>query len=261
MKKRPKIALVLSGGGALGFAHAGVIDVLQKHRIPIDMIIGTSMGAIIGAAVACGKKISDIENVAEKMKTRHLFDFNLNFKGVFSGKSVLRFLKREIPDINQKNTKIPFYCNAVDLISCKEVILKEGSIIENVRASMSIPGVFAPVKKDDMLLVDGGIINNMAHDVARREGADIVIAVDVISKSTLSKQIKNMVHSSIQSILIMQKELQQSKRKYYNILLQPDLGDKRQYDFNGKINKEIIELGRVEAESKIQKIKELISSF
>lgn len=261
MKKRPKIALVLSGGGALGFAHAGVIDVLQKHRIPIDMIIGTSMGAIIGAVVACGGKISDIERIAGEMKTRQLFDFNLNLKGVFSGKSVLKFLKREIPDIDQKNTKIPFYCNAVDLISCKEIVFKDGSLLENVRASMSIPGIFAPVKRDNMMLVDGGIINNMAHNIARREGADIVIAVDVISKSTFPKQVKNMVQSSIQSILIMQKELQQSKRKYYNILLQPDLGDKKQYDFNGKINKEIIELGRVEAESKIQKIKELISSF
>jgi len=261
MKKRPKVALVLSGGGALGFAHIGVIDVLQKHKIPIDMIVGTSMGAIVGGAVACGRKVSELEEVVCKMRTRHLFDFNLNFKGIFSGKSALKFIKREIPNIDQKDTKIPFYCNALDLVKSKEVVFKEGNLIENIRASMSIPGVFTPVKRDNMVLVDGGIVNNMGHDIARREGADIIIAVDVISKSEFSKNVKNLIQCTLQSILIMQKELQQAKRKYYNVIIQPELGHKKQYDFNGKSTKEVIELGRIATEEKIKKIKEIIINY
>ena len=261
MKKRPKVALVLSGGGSLGFAHVGVIDILQKNKIPIDMIVGTSMGAIIGGAVACGRKIKELEETIAKMRTRDLYDFNLTFKGLFSGKGALRFLKRELPNIDQKDTKIPFICNAVDLVTCKEVIFKDGNIIDNIRASMSCPGFFNPVKRGKMILVDGGVINNMGHDIARREGADIIIAVDVVTKTELSKDIKNLVQCLIQSTLIMQKELQQTKRKYYNVIIQPELGSRKQYDFNGETSKEIIELGRVAAKAKIDKIKELIEDY
>ena len=261
MKKRPKIAVVLSGGGALGFAHIGVFQSLKKHKIPIDMIVGTSMGSIVGAAVACGRDCDELEQVVYKLKTRHLFDFNLTFKGLFSGKSVMKFLKREIPNIDQKDTKIPFFCNAVDLISCEEVVLKEGSIIENVRASMSVPGIFNPVKRDNMLLVDGGLVNNMAHDIARREGADIIIAIDVVTKSKLPKKVNNAIQCLVQSFLISQKELQKCKRKYYNILIQPDLGERKQHNFNGEVTREIIKLGRIATEEKISKIKEMIEDF
>lgn len=261
MKKRPKIALVLSGGGALGFAHVGVIEVLQKHKIPIDLIVGTSMGAIVGGAIACGRTCQEIEDIAEKMRTKHLFDFNIPVKGFFSGKGVLKFLKKQLPDIDMRDTKIPFICNAVDLITCKEVVFREGSIIDNIRASMSVPGIFNPVNMGDMLLVDGGVMNNMGTDIARREGADIIIAVDVVSKSILPKNIGNMIQTLVQSTLILQKELQSNKRKYHNILIQPELGERKQTNYNGDVCKEIVELGRTAALNKIGYIKEYISDF
>jgi len=261
MKKRPKIALVLSGGGALGFAHVGVIDVLQKNHIPIDLIVGTSMGAIIGGAVASGVSCEDIENIVYRVKTRHLFDFHLPIKGIFSGKGAMRFLRQSIPDIEQTKTKIPFICNAVDLVSCKEVVLKEGNLIDNIRASMSCPGIFNPVRKDEMILVDGGVLNNMPHDIARKEGADIIIAVDVVTKSSYDQPVKNAVQCIVQSFLMSQKEIQNTKRKYYNILIQPELGTRKQYSFNGEVSKEIIELGRIATKEKLEKIKELINDY
>jgi len=261
MKKRPKVAIVLSGGGALGFAHVGVIDILQKNKVPIDMIVGTSMGAIIGGAIACGKTCDELESIAEKMRTKDLYDFNLTFKGLLSGKGAMKFLKRELPNIDIKDTKIPFICNAVDLVSSQEVIFKEGNLIDCIRASISIPGVFNPVQMGDMLLVDGGIINNMPHDIARKEGADIIIAVDVVSKSILPNKVNNIIHTIMISSLISQKEMQKCKRKYYNVLIQPNLGEFRQHDFSGKTCKEIIELGRVAALEKLDKIKELINDF
>lgn len=258
MKKRKKIAVVLSGGGALGFAHVGVIDVLQRNNIPIDLIVGTSMGAIVGGAVACGRSCKEIESIAENMRTNHLFDLNLPIKGVFSGKGALKFLKKGIPDIDMKETKIPFICNAVDLISCQEIVFKEGKIIDNVRASMSVPGIFNPVEMGDMLLVDGGVINNMGTDIAKKEGADIIIAVDVISKSVLPKKIDNMLQTVAQSILILQKGLQNLQKKNYDILIQPELGERKQTDYDGDICKEIIELGRVATIQQLDEIKELI---
>ena len=258
MKKQPKIALVLSGGGALGFAHLGVVEVLQKNNINIDLIVGTSMGAIIGGAVASGVSCEEIESVICRVKTRHLFDFHLPIKGMFSGKGAMRFLKQTIPDINQENTKIPFICNAVDLVADKEVVLKTGNLIDNIRASMSCPGIFNPVKKDGMLLVDGGVLNNMPHDIAHREGADIIIAVDVVTKSSLNDPVKNMVQCVIQSFLLSQKEVQNNKRKYYDVLVQPELGARKQYSFDCKVSKEIIELGRIAMQEKLPKVKELI---
>lgn len=261
MKKRPKVALVLGGGGALGFAHIGVVEELQKNHIPIDMIVGTSMGSIVGGAFACGKTSDELKEFAKKLKTRHLFDLNLNFKGLLSGRSVVKVLKRVLPDIDMKDTKIPFICNAVDLKSCKEVVFTDGSLIKNIRASISCPGVFTPVKEGNMLLVDGGVVNNLAHDVARKMGADIVIAVDVVTKTELNTQIKGVVGYVIQSWLIAQKELQANKRKYYNVLIQPELGKFTQYNFDGDVTDEIIELGRVATKTKINKIKEIIADY
>ena len=261
MKKRPKIALVLSGGGALGFAHVGVIDVLQQYGVPIDLIVGTSMGAIVGGAVACGRTCKEIEETAEKMRTNQLFDLNIPIKGVFSGKGVMKFLNKEIPNIDMKDTSIPFICNAVDLVSCREIVFKDGNIIDNIRASMSVPGIFAPVTMGDMVLVDGGVINNMGTDIAKREGADIIIAVDVVTKTDLPKNVENMLDTVMQSVLIMQKELQANKRKHHHVLIQPKLGERKQTNYHGDICKETIELGRIAALKKIIKIKELIDNF
>ncbi len=261
MKKRPKIALVLGGGGALGFAHIGVVEQLQKNHIPIDMIVGTSMGAIVGGAVASGVSVKTLKEFSKSLKTRHLYDVNLNFKGLFSGRAAVRTLKKVIPDIDCSETKIPFYCNAVDLYSCQEVVLNKGSLIKNIRASMSCPGVFTPVKYGKMLLVDGGVVNNLAHDIARKNGADIIIAVDVVTKTNLSTKIKGIVGYVVQSWLISQKELQANKRKFYNVIIQPELGENTQYNFNGDITEKIIELGAKACKEKIPKIKELISDF
>jgi len=261
MKKQPKIALALGGGGALGFAHVGAIQVLQEHNIPIHLIVGTSMGAIVGGAIACGRTPQEIATIAEELRTHHLYDFNIDFKGFLSGRRVLKFLKREIPDIQMQDTKIPFICNAVDLCSGKEVVLKDGNIINNIRASMSVPGVFTPVKKDDMLLVDGGVISNIPDKIAKDEGADIIIAVDVVTNTICEMKKNNIISCMIQSALIVQKELQKHKKQYSDIIIQPNLGNYKQYDFTGELAVEIIEQGRMATLNKIDEIKKLIKKF
>lgn len=261
MKKRPVVALVLGGGGALGFAHVGVIEALNKHKVPIDIVVGTSMGAVVGASYCSGFSTNKMRELAKNISLKKLYDINFNLSGLVSGRNVVKMLKDVISDINTEDLPTKFVCNAVDLVSGKEIVLDKGNVIENVRASLSVPGIFVPVKKGNMVLVDGGVINNMPHDIARKMGADVVIAVDVVTKSTIGELPKTMVGYLMQSWFISQKELQNGKRKYYNVLIQPDTSGYEQLDYKGDIAEEIIDKGRIEAEKQISKIKDIISSF
>lgn len=261
MKKRPVVAVVLGGGGALGFAHIGALQVLEENGIHIDMVVGTSMGAIVGGAYACGANTKELEELALSVKLRQLYDLNFTFQGILTGRSAIKFIKKAVPSIDMKDTKIPYFCNAVDLVSCKEIVFKEGNIIDNIRASISCPGIFNPVRRDGMILVDGGVLNNLGHDIARREGADIIIAVDVVTDTILPRKVKGLIGCVVQSALISQKELQNVKRKYYNVLIRPNLGEAKQYVFNRESTAYIIEQGRVATRAQIDKIKDLIDRF
>lgn len=214
-KERPKVGVVLSGGGAKGFAHIGALKVLEEAGIPIDYIAGTSMGAIVGGLYAIGYDAHTIDSLVKEQDWAHILSdetyrhhlpaslkenpggfllslpYQVRIKerksqvqlppGIIDGQNLYSlFLNLTIDYHNQMNFNdlpIPFACVAVDSRSGKEVVFKEGSLPEAIRASMAIPGLFAPVEKDSMLLVDGGIINNFPIDVIREMGADIVIGV------------------------------------------------------------------------------------
>ncbi len=261
MKKRPIIALALGGGGALGYAHVGVIETLLENNIPIDMIVGTSMGAVVGASYCSGNSTQTMRELAEDLSLGKMFDLNLDFTGLISGRRIVKLLKTAIKDVNTEDLPTKFVCNAVDLKTGKEVILDKGNVIKNVRASISVPGLFVPVKINNMVLVDGGVINNMPHDIARSMGADIVIAVDVVTKSTMTELPKTLVGHFMEAWFISQKELQNNKRKYYNILIQPDTSKFEQTDYKGKLAIEIIEQGRIATLKNLDKIKKLIADF
>ena len=183
---RPRIGLALGGGGMRGLPHIGIIKVLEREQIPIDVIAGTSMGAIIGGAYACGGDIGNIELAAAEMsKVSHmirLIDLTPGgWNSMISGNRFHTFLDERIGrQIHFEDLDIPFAATAVDLYSGKEVILQDGSVVDAMRASMSVPSVFAPVEQDGRLLVDGGTLNNLPVDLAYKLGADKVIAVDVM---------------------------------------------------------------------------------
>src|SRR5574344_312852 len=138
MKKTPKVAVVLGGGGALGFAHIGVLEVLEKHHIPVDIVVGTSMGALIGGAYCSGKSTSELEQMAIGITKRTLFDLSLGFQGLLSGKKVVKILREITNDINIENSKPRFACNAVDLSHGVEHVFTTGNMVEAMRASMSV---------------------------------------------------------------------------------------------------------------------------
>ncbi|MFA5079817.1 MAG: patatin-like phospholipase family protein, partial [Dehalococcoidia bacterium] len=172
MKPDTKIGLALGSGAALGLAHIGVIKALREAHIPIDMIAGTSMGALVGACYAADREIEDVEELALSTNLRnltHLLDpkFTLIRIGFLSGNRVENFLKPIIGDRDVGDCKIPYAAVAADIHSAKQVIIREGSLLKAVRASISIPVVFVPVKHNGRFLVDGGTLNPVPADVVK----------------------------------------------------------------------------------------------
>ena len=209
-KNRKKVAVVLCGGGALGTIHIGALKVLEEAGMPIDMITGTSMGAIIGGMYAVGYNADDIEQIVNSMdwgeilrdrltmrnqtldererQNIYLFDYRLFLDksqdslagGLIRGTNVentLRHYLRQPEEIDFNTLPRPFGCIATDLVTDSEVVLDHGSLATAIRASMAIPGIFSPVRMEPSILVDGGVKNNFPADLARKMGADIVIGI------------------------------------------------------------------------------------
>jgi NTE family protein len=229
---RPRIALVLSGGGARGAAHLGVLKVLEENRVPIDLIVGNSMGSIIGGLYASGMAPDEMEGLLESIDWKDLFSDRpsarkLSFRHKYERQKLARFemgLKKEglvLPGGIMAGQKlgfllssatlrsagsgyfdelpVPFRAVATDIDSGEVVVLSEGSLADAMRASMAIPGVFSPVEIDGRVLVDGGVVNNFPIDIARRMGADVIIAVYVGLPLTGSGGPKSALEIAVQT--------------------------------------------------------------
>ena len=182
-KRGLKIGLALGSGSARGLAHVGVIMALEAYNIPIDIITGSSIGSVIGSLYASGATVRQLEEVAlsiKKSKTLFLIDPVFPHSGLISGDRIEKMLNQfGIKDKTFDDLKIPFAAVATDVESGAEVILNQGKVIDAVRASISIPGIFTPVKYQDYYLVDGGVVDPVPVDVVKMMGADIIIAVNL----------------------------------------------------------------------------------
>lgn len=193
---RPKIGLVLGGGGARGLAHIGVLKVLTRYGIPIDYLAGCSIGGFIAAAFAAGLTPLELDAEAIRM-TRikylmRLIDLSGPRRGLIEGNRMRDYLC----DLLGKNTRIedlsiPLALPAVDLLTGQLIVLQKGSLVDAVHATIAVPGLFTPVSLDGYQLVDGGLLNNVPVDLARNLGADITIAVDVSPNSMQATTEKN----------------------------------------------------------------------
>jgi NTE family protein len=178
---KQKVSLVLSGGGARGIAHIGVIEELEKLDFEIVSITGTSMGALVGGIYALGK-LDEFKTwlfTLDKLKIFKLFDFSFTSQGLIKGDKVINELKKFISDKKIENLNIFYAAVAVDILNKKEVVFTKGSIFEAIRASIAIPTVFTPVNWETTLLVDGGVLNNIPINHAKRCPDDLLIAVNV----------------------------------------------------------------------------------
>jgi len=183
VQSNKKIGYALGGGAARGLSHIGVLKVLEKHGIFPDIITGTSIGALIGALYAGGIKISDIEQFALRLDFKRLVllaDMTLPLSGLIGGKRVISLLKSILGDLTFSQLKYDFACVATDIETGEQVVIHDGSLVEAIRASISLPGIFTPVRIKERYLVDGGLVNEVPVSVCREMGAEYVIGVNVI---------------------------------------------------------------------------------
>ena len=179
--KKPNVALALSSGGARGLAHIGVIAELEARGYRISSIAGCSMGALIGGVYAAGKlnEFREWMKTMDRKKMLELTDFSLSINHIVKGKRIIEAIMEFVPDMAIEDLPIPYCAIATDLISGKEVVFNKGSLFEAIRASISLPSFYEPVHRDDMLLIDGGVINPIPLNRVKRQPGDILVGVDV----------------------------------------------------------------------------------
>ncbi|OYV73233.1 MAG: hypothetical protein B7Z74_04255, partial [Deltaproteobacteria bacterium 21-66-5] len=178
-RKAVKVAVVLGAGAAKGFAHVGVLKVLEANHVPVHMIVGTSVGSFVGSLYAYGYSAYDLQKIAMGLEKGELADWTVPDNGFVKGEKLEAYVNRMIRGTTMEKLRTPFYAVATDIGSGQEMVFGKGNTGLAVRASCSIPGVFRPVRIGDRTYVDGGVVSPVAVDVARRMGADVVIAVDI----------------------------------------------------------------------------------
>lgn len=257
--ERPKIALVLGGGGARGFAHVGVIRELEAEKIPIDLIVGVSVGSLVGALYAESADSFDLEWKAFQIEKKDIFD--LSFfpiqKSLAKGDALREYLDRHLRSRNIEDLKIPLAVVAVDLKTGSRVIFTRGPLKEAVRASTALPGVFEPIPWGEKLLVDGGVLGNLPPDVAEDLGADVIVGVNIAKgRSEFQADSPGPLAVILESIGIMGDELIRLNRARFDVLIEPEVGSVGLMDFDHK--KELMEAGRQAARKEIPKIRTLL---
>ena len=259
---KPRIALVLGGGAARGFAHVGVIRALEQEKIPIDMIVGTSVGSLIGAIYASDMNSFDLEWTAFALEKDDVFDYAilsaLTSMGPVKGDKLEEFVRSKVPTANIENLKLPFAAVATDLNRGTRVVLDRGPVAKAVRASSAIPGVFNPVELQGRLLVDGGVVDNIPIAVAREKGADIIIAVD-ISENVTNFNITNVVDVMLQAVSIIMNENTKQKKKDADVLITPAVGTVAMLDFSQK--KRCMQAGIEAAQRAVPEIRNKIEEW
>ncbi len=286
--KKKRIGLALGGGGARGLAHIGVLRVLEKEEIPIHLIVGTSIGALVGGAYVSGmnpdelrKKVEEYLNstefrsstikafetvhakgevgLAQRIQTylrNHFYLIQAMFKpGILSNEDFQTTIDYFIPDIQIEETRIPFRAVATDLVSGEEIIFSKGSLRQAVMASCAVPGAIAPLKEGERLLSDGGTICRVPSPVARKEGVDVVIAV-VVDRGIGSEELRSVVDVYLRVSEIMGERLKQYELAEADVVIRPEVGDLHWSSFSQAMN--LIDEGEKAARENLDAIRHLV---
>ncbi|RPI01731.1 MAG: hypothetical protein EHM64_15235, partial [Ignavibacteriae bacterium] len=291
--RKPRIALVLSGGGARGLAAIGVLRSLERNKIPVDLIVGTSMGSIIGGLYAMGYSTDQLQKLADTTNWDDLLSYSddskrrdlfldqkiardksiliLRFEGLepvipeaFStGQRLSNYLNLLTlqgiyhPDPSFDDLRIPFRAVTTDLVTGKRVVIQNGDMTEALRASMAIPLLFSSVPRDSMQLLDGGLVDNLPVEVAIAEKADIIIAVDMVSPLRPKNKLNAPWEIADQITTIMMQEANKIARTKADIVIAPTLGDHQASDFTGMDT--VVAAGDISAEEVMPALSHLIN--
>ncbi|MFD1018062.1 patatin-like phospholipase family protein [Thalassobacillus hwangdonensis] len=255
---RPKIGLALGSGGARGFSHLGVLKVLNENDIPVDLVAGSSMGALVGSFYAAGQRIDDMYKLAYTFKRKYYLDFTVPKMGFIQGHRIKEYIRLFTFNKNIEDFVVPMGIVATDLYTGDKKVFMTGKATEAVRASISIPGIFVPERIDDRLYIDGGVIDRVPVSVAKEMGADLVIAVDCAHFDSESN-INSIYDVITQSIDIMQDELVSYMGVSADIMIKPDVS---QFSSRAFTNiDEIITKGEEAAKAVIPDIKKQIGAW
>lgn len=260
--KKPKIALALGGGSARGLAHIGVLKELEKHNIPIHLITGTSIGAIVGSLYANNKDTKKLEELAmttTNKKMMSLIDISLH-SGLISGKKIMNYLKEELKETSFKDLKTPLVTVSTNLKTGEPVYFTKGNLLTAIRASISIPLVFSPVIHKRQVLIDGQLSEPVPVQAALNQGANIVIAVNLDSEERITKKVsptfKEVANKTTKILLY---HLSKSNSEKAHIVISPGIDYKESISFSEA--KKFIKKGEQATRKKIPKIKELIKNY
>ncbi len=269
---RKQVGLALSSGTARGIAHIGVLKVLTDNKIPIDVMAGTSAGALFGGLYAAGMSINELVEFAlllnQKSKVLSgMWDFQLPPRsGLIKGNRTMNFIKQFLGDQRIEDLKLPFHIVATDVISGEEVIFSEGALVEAIRASISVIGVFTPAKVGSRYLIDGGAVNPVPTSVLAERGADIIIASSVIpsledrlQRKELKREgrVPNVMGVLLSMMEVMESEIIKTRMNPANIVIRPAVEVFSAMEFERA--KEFIELGEEAAYRALDQIKQLLT--
>lgn len=255
-KKRPVIGVALGGGVARGMSHIGVLRELEKNGIPIDLVAGTSAGALVGSLYATGLTPDQIEELAHSLRWSDLGRVTVSRLGFYNNERTEAYLASKFPVRKFEETRIPLGVVATDLQSGRMVVFTEGDIPLAVRASCAIPCYFTPVIVNGRMIVDGGLVGHLPASVARSMGADIVIAVDVNSKSTPIAPPTNIFTIMSQSLSIMGRSSVTYLYQDADVVISPNLASFELHDLRQAAG--LIKAGEEAAQKTMPTIKRLL---
>ncbi|PWU07079.1 MAG: hypothetical protein C5B43_00855 [Verrucomicrobia bacterium] len=260
-KKKIEVALVLGGGGARGIAHVGVLEVLEKEGIPIDLIVGTSAGAVVGALYGSFYDVHKVKSMLLGLNKWDVLDISMcsmwrmvyEASGPISGYALQKFLKETIPETNIEELRIPFAAVAVDIETSSPFIMRSGPIAPAVHASAAIPPFFAPVKLYGKTLVDGGVALPVPVSVAKEYNPKLIIAVN-ISSPPKKGELEGCVDLSYRSLVVSYYVLSNMQSQQADVVIHPELDGFGLFDDKNK--EEVYRRGLAAAQAAIPAIKE-----
>lgn len=250
-----KVGLALGAGSARGLANIGVVEILEQHQIPIDVIAGTSAGAVVAGLYAAGADMGIVAKMAHELDWNDLVNFTITRRGLVSSEPLYQILRILTKEQTFEELPIPTAVVATDITTGEEVVISSGLVADGIRASMSIPGVFVPVELEGRTLVDGALVNRVPSSVCRKLGADFVIAVDV-GYPPLRGKVRNLPDVIMSTIDILGRQSAKFRPIDADIVVRPELGNVTSTQLNR--SKEIVEAGRAAALAVLEQIKAVV---
>lgn len=254
-KDRPVVALALGSGGIRGFAHIAVIKVLEANHIPVDIVVGTSVGSVVGSLYAGGFPAAELEKLAVQLDEGQIRDVTITRRGFIGGERLQDFINRALENRNIEQLAKPFAVVATELDNGKVAVFNHGNTGMAVRASSSIPSIFNPVEIGNVTYVDGDLKSPVPASIARQMGADVVIAVDISQQPQDFPDASGLIDVLMQSIRIMRQSILSHELKFADVVIHPGVSVSS-FDFSPEMKQSLFKAGEEAAIAALPGIRE-----